>query len=66
MRPETEAETRYYRFSVGSVIVRRTGEKIEKKGRSGVWEAAPQLAWRFVTEDESLIEISAEEAGEEI
>jgi len=55
-------ETKYYRFSVGSVIVRRTGNKIEKMGRRGVWEDAPQLYWRFVAPDSDLIEITEEEA----
>ena len=36
--------TRYYKFVSGSVIVRRTGDKIEKKGKKGVWEDASNLA----------------------
>ena len=55
-------ETKYYRFSVGSVIVRRTGNKIEKRGKRGVWEDAPQLYRRFVLPDSDLTEISEEEA----
>ena len=30
-------KTRYYKFIAGEVIVRCTGDKIEKKGKSGVW-----------------------------
>ncbi len=57
-----DEKTRYYRFIAGSVIVRRTGDRIEKKGRSGVWEDAPNLAWRFSRDDDALIEITEEEA----
>ena len=55
-------EPKYYRFPVGSVLVRKTGEKIEKRGKRGVWEDAPQLYPRFVLPDSELIEISEEEA----
>ncbi|XME04003.1 hypothetical protein QYZ88_007440 [Lachnospiraceae bacterium C1.1] len=57
-----DKKTRYYKFIAGSVLVRRTGDRIEKKGRNGVWETAPNLAWRFARDDDSLIEISEEEA----
>ena len=57
-----DEKTRYYKFLSGSVIVRRTGDKIEKKGKKGVWEDASNLAWRFSRDDDSLIEISEEEA----
>lgn len=59
-----DEKTRYYRFPVGSVIVRKTGNKVEKKGKRGVWENAPYLLWRFVTGDSDLTEITPEEAGE--
>ncbi|MCR5778901.1 MAG: hypothetical protein K6G84_16030 [Lachnospiraceae bacterium] len=55
-------KTRYYKFIAGEVIVRCTGNKIEKKGKSGVWEDAPNLRWRIVTDDDALIEITEEEA----
>ena len=55
-------ETKYYRFPVGNVIVRRTGNKIEKKGKNGIWEDATDLAWRFVAPDSDLIPITSEEA----
>ena len=58
-----DKETHYYKFSTGSVIVRRTGERIEKKGKNGTWEAAPNLIWRFARDDDALIEISWEEAS---
>ena len=57
-------ETRYYRFTLGSVIVRRTSGKIEKNGKKGIWEEAPELARRFVADDDGLIEISKEEASQ--
>ena len=57
-----DENTRYYRFKAGSVIVRRNGDRIEKKGKKGVWEDASNLAWRFVRDDDALIEISEEEA----
>ena len=57
-----DEKTHYYKFTAGSVIVRRTGDRIEKKGKKGVWEDAQNLAWRFARDDDSLIEISEEEA----
>ncbi len=54
----------YYRFPVGQVIVRRKGNIIEKKGKKGIWEDAPDLLWRFVAEDSALIELSPEEAAD--
>ncbi len=57
-------ETSYYRFPVGSVLIRKTGDKIEKKGKSGVWEDGSNLAYRFASGDTNLIEISEEEARE--
>ncbi len=58
-------ETKYYRFIMGNVIVRRTGNKVEKKGKSGKWENAQHLLARLVTDDDSLIEISADELSDE-
>ena len=58
-------KTRYYRFDRGNVIVRRTGDRIEKKGKSGVWEDAPNLRIRFISGDDSLIEISPDELTDE-
>ena len=58
-----EEKTHYYKFIAGSVIVRRTGDKIEKKGKSGVWEDAKNLGWRFSRDDDALIEITEEEAS---
>ena len=58
-----DEKTKYYRFKAGSVIVRRTGDRIEKKGKKGVWEEAQNLAWRFARDDDALIEISEEEAA---
>ncbi len=52
----------YYKFIAGSVIVRRSGDRIEKKGANGVWEDANNLAWRFARDDDALIEITEEEA----
>lgn len=57
-----ENKTHYYKFIAGEVIVRCTGDKIEKKGKSGVWEDAKNLKWRITTADDSLIEITEEEA----
>ena len=59
-----DEKTRYYKFTAGSVIVRRTGTRIEKYGKKRVWEYAPNLAWRFASDDDSLVEISEEEAME--
>ncbi len=57
-------KTRYYKFPVGSVILRRTGNKLEKKGKRGIWEDASDQLWRFASPDDNLIEITPEEAGE--
>jgi hypothetical protein len=63
-------KVKYYRFDVGSVVIRQTGDLIEKKGKSGVWEEAPQLRRRILYGDTDVIEISKEEAerlaGEEL
>ena len=59
-------DTKYYRFDVGEVLVRRTGDKIEKKGKKGIWEEAPELLWRFNSDDLSLIELSGEELEERL
>ena len=55
-------ETKYYRFDIGNVIVRRTGDLIEKKGKNNTWEPAPHLRYRFMSGNMSLTEISKEEA----
>ncbi len=57
---------RYYKFPVGSVVLRRSGDKLEKKGKKGIWEDASNQLWRFYSGDDDLIEISPEEAGEEV
>ena len=57
-----DEKMRYYKFTAGTVIVRRCGDKIEKKGKKGVWEDAENLAWRFARDDDTLIEITEEEA----
>ena len=54
-------EYTYYRFNVGDVILRKKGNLIEKKGKSGVWEEAPQLRRRFLYGDTDLTEIPAQE-----
>ena len=38
-------------------IVRRRGDLIEKKGADGQWHSAPELLWRFSSDDMSLIEL---------
>ncbi|MBQ7636826.1 MAG: hypothetical protein IJS80_05915 [Lachnospiraceae bacterium] len=58
-----DIKTRYYKFPVGSVVLRRTGDKLEKKGKKGIWEDASDQLWRFYSGDDDLIEISPEEAG---
>lgn len=55
-------ETKYYRFDKGNVIVRRTGDIIEKMGHNNIWEPSPQLRYRFMSGNMSLTEISKEEA----
>jgi hypothetical protein len=62
LRKKMDEKTQYYKFIVGSVIVRRTGLKIEKIGKKGVWEDASQMAYRFVGNDDMLVEITKEEA----
>lgn len=56
-------ETRYYRFDIGNVIVRRTGDLIEKFGEDKQWVPAPHLRYRFMSGNMSLTEISKEEAA---
>lgn len=58
-----DEKTQYFKFTVGSVIVRKTGQKIEKIGRKGVWEDASQMAYRFLKGDDMLDEITKEEAA---
>lgn len=55
-------ETKYYRFDIGNVIVRRTGDVIEKLGKNNIWEPAQHLRYRFMSGNMSLTEISKEEA----
>ncbi len=55
-------ETKYYRFDIGDVIVRRSGDLIEKLGKNNIWEPAPHLRYRFMSGNMSLTEISKEEA----
>ena len=55
-------EVKYYRFDVGDVIIRQTGDLIEKKGKNKVWEEAPQLRRRIQYGDTDIIEITEEEA----
>lgn len=55
-------ETRYYRFDSGDVILRRTGDRVEKFGRDGVWVYRPHLISRFANGEEGLEEISEKEA----
>ena len=61
MASETE-NTRYYRFDVGNVLIRKMGEKIEKFGQNKRWEDASRLRHRFRYGDTGLTEISEEEA----
>ncbi len=58
-------EMRYYRFEKGTVLVRKCGDQVEKKGRDGVWHSAPELLWRFHSGDMSLEEIAPEELSKE-
>ena len=58
----TMEETKYYRFDAGNVIVRRTGDLIEKIGKNNVWEPAPHMRYRFMSGNMSLTEITKEEA----
>lgn len=55
-------ETKYYRYDIGDVIVRRKGDLIEKMGKNNIWEPAPHLRYRFMSGNMSLTEISKEEA----
>lgn len=56
------AETRYYRFESGDVILRKTGNRVEKFGRDGVWTYRPSLISRFMNGEEGLVEITEQEA----
>ncbi len=56
------AKTRYYRFESGNVILRRTGDRVEKFGRDGVWIYQPSLLSRFMNGEEGLVEITEQEA----
>ena len=55
-------ETKYYRYDIGDVIVRRKGDLIEKMGKNNIWEPAPHLRYRFMSGNMSLTEISKEES----
>ena len=57
-------ETHYYRFPIGSVVLRKTGDVLEKFGKDRVWKDASDLSWRFYSDDQELTEITAEEAEE--
>ena len=56
---------KYYRFEKGGVLVRKCGERVEKKGADGVWRDAPELLWRFQSGDLSLEEVAPEELSGE-
>ena len=58
-------EMKYYRFEKGTVLVRKCGSKVEKKGADGVWRSAPELLWRFSSGDMSLVEIDPESLSDE-
>ncbi len=66
VRKFTMEETKYYRYDIGNVIVRRTGDLIEKMGKNNTWEPAPHLIYRFMSGNMSLTEISQEDAEEMI
>ena len=53
-------EMKYYRFVKGNVLVRKCGDKVEKKGADGVWRSAPELLWRFMSGDLSLAEVDGD------
>lgn len=55
-------ETRYYRFESGNVILRRTGDRVEKFGKAGSWVYKPYLMSYFMNGEEGLQEISEQEA----
>ncbi len=55
-------EVKYYRHAVGEVVVRQTGDLIERKKKGGKWTKAPQLLRRIQFGDTELIEITEEEA----
>ena len=55
-------ETRYYRFDEGNAILRRTGDRVEKLDKNGVWNYRPYLMSYFMGGREDLEEISAQEA----
>ena len=56
------SDYQYYRFPVGKVILRRKGNILEKKGKSGIWENASDQLWRFASGDLNLIPIDDPEA----
>ena len=58
-------EMRYYRFEKGTVLLRKCGDKVEKKGNDGVWRSAPELLWRVVSGDMSIEEVSPDELSKE-
>ncbi len=58
-------QMKYYRFEKGSVLVRKCGDKVEKKGADGQWRSAPELLWRFLSGDTSLVELTEAELSPE-
>ena len=55
-------ETRYYRFASGNVILRRTGDVVEKFGRDGTWHYQPHLLSYLMNGEDEPREITEEEA----
>lgn len=56
-RKSAMEKMKYYRFEKGNVLVRKCGDKVERKGADGVWRSAPELLWRFMSGDMSLVEV---------
>lgn len=55
-------KTRYYRFDTGNALLRRTGDRVEKLDRDGVWTYKPYLISYFMGGSEGLEEVSEQEA----
>jgi hypothetical protein len=57
-----EEKTIYYKFDVGSGLMRKTGARFESLGKDGKWFENPGLFRRFLGGDMDFEEIPEEEA----
>lgn len=58
----SEEKTKYYKFDIGSGLMRKTGPKLESLGKDGEWFENHRLLRKFFGGDMDFEEIPEEEA----